>query len=218
LGSIDQALLHEFEVLTFMNGVPRKRGRTPRIDSIPNLRAETTGKEAVYYLNMENHPVTAVTGEIILPFKRNSKAVDASFEIDGEMGKVSFSIPVGQHKKFNRALHKIAFSSMAFFLGADEALDSKYDHIRNYVLHGGTCRPVLCLIQGKEEYRHEVFPPYKSIQGEFYFVHMIIAGIGFVVDLCPGLESFVRMKALLEQDRDFDGWWSRIPPENGSPS
>lgn len=196
-----------------MNSVPRKKGKPPKIDSIPNLKAEVVGKEAVYYLNMEKYPVTAVNGQTISPFRKNSKAVDASFETNGPIAKISFSVPLGRHKKFNRAMYKIAFSSLAFFCGVDEALDSKYDHIRDYVLHGGKCSPVLFLRQEKEEYRHEVLLPCKSEHSDFHFVYMVIAGIGFIVDLSPDQAGLVQLKAMLEQNSEYEGWWGLIPPQ-----
>ena len=46
----------------------------------------------------------------------------------------SFSIEFGKNNKVVRALYKIGFSTLAYYLGRNKVLKEKYDVIRKYVL------------------------------------------------------------------------------------
>lgn len=104
LGNVDQALLHEFEPMTFWNEIPRKKGKPPKVDSFPGLRAELVNGEKTFYLNMEKYPVNPHEGLTVPPRKANERHLEANIEKIGEMAKINFSFQVGKHKKFNRAL------------------------------------------------------------------------------------------------------------------
>ena len=44
----------------------------------------------------------------------------------GQRGEIRFSQVFGTEPKFRRAVHKVAFGALAYFLGADEALRDVY--------------------------------------------------------------------------------------------
>jgi len=198
--------------MTFWAGVPRKRGRSPKIDSFPGLRAEVIDGEPTFFLNMEKHQIVTHTGLTVPPRKSNERSLDASFQKIGDLAKIDVSFHVGKHKKFNRALHKIAFTSVVFFLGAQKVVGTEYDHIREYVCHGGKVRPVIALFRDQHKYEHEISPPYVSDETGYYVMRMLIGGIEFIVDLSPNMEALNSLHFALQNDGQFDGWWSIIPP------
>jgi len=216
LGNVDQALLHEFEVMSFWNGIPRKRGKTPKIDSFPGLRAEVIDGEKTFYLNMEKYPVAPHAGLKVPPRNANVMALDGSMQQIGDTAKIEFSFQIGKHKKFNRALHKVAFTSTAYFLGVSAIEGQEYDHIREYVLHGGKSRPVIMLRPEQHEYHHEIFPPLKSEVTGLYIVRMVLCGLTFIVDLSPNLAALFELESSLKRDSQYNGWWSMIPPNRAT--
>lgn len=216
LGNVDQAILHEFEVMSFWNGIPRKKGKPPKIDSFPGLRGEMVNGEKTFYLNMEKYAVVPHIGLQVPPRNANVRALEGSIEQIGDMAKIEFSFQIGKHKKFNRALHKVAFTSAAYFLGVPPVSGNEYDHIRQYVLHGGEPRPVIMLRPEQHKYRHEVFAPLESETTGYYLVRMVLCGLTFLVDLSPDMEALFEVKSTLEHDQQYKGWWSMIPPNRAT--
>lgn len=208
--------MHEFEPMVFWNDIPRKKGKAPKIDSFPGLRAEMANGEKSFYLNLEKHPVSPRDGFTVPPRNANDRALEGSIQQVGDMAKVEFSFQIGKHKKFNRALYKVAFTSIAYFLGTSSIEGKEYDHIREYVLHGGAPRPVIMFRPDQHKYRHEVLPPLKSEVTGFYLVRMMLCGLTFIIDLAPNLDAISELKSTLERDQQYNGWWSMVPPIRAS--
>jgi len=212
LGNVDQALLHEFEPMAFQAGIRRKKGKPPKVDSFPGFRAEVVDGEPTYYLNMEKYEVVTDSGVMVPPRKSNERGLNGSIQKIGDMAKLTFSFKLGKHKKFNRALHKVAFASAAFFVGAQQVIGPEYDHIREYVCHGGEPRPVIILRHDKYEFRNEVFSPYVSDLTGFYLVTFILCGLEIIVDLSTDLKGLNDVTNKLQKNHEYDGWWSIMPP------
>lgn len=207
LAHLDQAVADDFDVLSYMAGVPRKKKRPPEIRSRGNVIGTTgpTGKEIS--INMERHSVKAHDGSRLAPFGRSGRNINATFEHDGRIAKSSFSVPIGQNPKFVRGIVKIAFSSLAYFLGAATALGENFDPIRVFVREGKGERPILLMSSPEGGYFNQVWPPYKSESGH-YAVTFRLAIVEFCVDLSPTLDLYPLLKQKSIATYGQSGWTS----------
>jgi hypothetical protein len=208
LGHIDSALVDEFDFVLFGANIPRKGGRTPEVRSRGNViaRRGTDGPEI--HFNMEPHPVAGPRGETLSPYKGKPRNIKAQFEVVGMVAKVGFEVPFGQGPKFIRGLHKIALSSLVYFLGPELALESKFDAVRRYVRHGEGKRQVLFRPADDKGYAHHVNAPYTSGSGN-YLVGMRIGIVEFLVDLSPTMSV---LPVLHQKSLEIPPTYHWLPP------
>lgn len=182
LAHLDQAVLDEFDFVVFMAGVPRKKGRKPVVRSRRNVLATVENDEPTYTFNMESYPVKAHDGSRLAGFRGSKRDVRGQLSNQDGLASIKFEIPFGQTPKFVRGITKIAFSSLAYFLGAPLARSSTFEPIRRFVMDGVGERHLMLKFGSDSTYRNEVWPPYVSPSGE-YTVAFRIAYIEFLVDL-----------------------------------
>lgn len=207
LAHLDQAVAEDFDFLSFMAGVPRKKKRRPEIRSRGNV-VGTTGPTGVEFsINMERYPVKAHDGSRLAPFGGSGRNVNATFEHDGRRAKSSFSLPIGQNPKFIRGIVKIAFSSLAYFLGAATAHAENFDPVRVFVREGKGERPILLMSNPEGGYFNQVWPPYRSESGH-YAVTFRLAVVEFCVDLSPTLGLYPLLKQKTIESYGQSGWTS----------
>ncbi len=108
---------------------------------------------------------------------------DVTLRQDGPLVQITGNFLFGINKKLPRAMAKIAFESLAYFLGVDLAYTEQFDPVRQYVLYGGEVRPFIMTPTCWADDYTRIKPPYSHKDG--YLVHMQIAKIGFFVDLSP---------------------------------
>ena len=205
LGHLDQALLNQFEIPAFMAGVPRKKGRPPAIRSRGNVIGTVGNLGKEISINMETHPVLAHDGSKLTAFGKSPRNIRATFEQSGQLANISFSLPLDNNPKFMRGIVKIAFSSLAYFLGTDFALTEDFDPIRLYVRNGQGARSILCAKSREDGYKTQVSPPIKSKSGE-YIVRLQLAYFEFLVDLSPNLTLFPIIKEKARSLYGETGW------------
>ena len=160
LAHLDQAVVDDLDVLAFMNNVPRKRGRPPQIRNRGNVVATRGPAGPEISFNMNPYAVTGHDGTKLAALGNSDRNIRASLERDGRLATVSFSVTIGQSKKFVRGIVKIALSSLAYFLGRDLALSAEFDPARTFVREGVGARPVLLMPSSTRSYRNQVWPPY----------------------------------------------------------
>lgn len=182
LAHLDQALVDDFDLLAFMNNVPRKKGRPAQIRGRGNVIGTRGPAGPKISFNMNRYPVTGHDGTRLGAFGNSERNIRGLFEREGPFAKVSFSVPIGQNPKFVRGVVKIAFSSLAYFLGNDLAVSKDFDPVRAFVRKGVGDRPVLLMPSATRRYRHQVWPPYRFESGH-YAVMFRLALIEFFVDL-----------------------------------
>jgi hypothetical protein len=136
LGHLDQAVADDFDISAFMAGVPRKKGRAPKVTNRGNFVAKHTNEGPTILINMEAYPVQGVHDTHLGRFGTSSRNIHACFENKGKFATVKFRTRIGESPKFVRGIHKIALSSLAYFIGAEEAIHPKYDPIRDFVCKG----------------------------------------------------------------------------------
>lgn len=210
LAHLDQAVADEFDFLAFMAGVPRKKGRPPVIKSRGNVVASMESSGPTFTFNMEKHPVTAHDGSILAPFRGSQRNIRGTFSKEGDVGTISFDLAFGNNPKFVRGLTKIAFSSLAYFLGASVARASSFKAIRNFVLVGSGKRHVLVSEARDAEYRNSAWAPYVSRSGG-YAVTFRIAHVVFLVDLTEGEADLPIFEAKVREQYGDVGWCT-LPP------
>lgn len=207
LAHLDQAVAEDFDFLSYMAGVPRKKGRPPEIRSRGNVVGTRglAGKEIS--INMERHSVKAHDGSRLAPFGRSGRNINATFEHDGRIAKSSFSVSIGQDPKFVRGIVKIAFSSLAHFLGAATVLVENFDPVRAFVREGKGERPILLMSSPDGGYFNQVWLPYRSASGH-YAITIRLAVLKVFVDLSPTLELYPLEKQKLIETYGQSGWTS----------
>ena len=135
--------------------------------------------------------ITAHDGSRLPPYRGSKRDIRAGFSKQGQVGTINFEVPFGQNRKFLRGITKIAFSSLAFFLGASLALRPEFAPIRSFVRRGvGDRRVLMSFDSGGSTYSNCAWPPYVSPSGD-HAITFRIAFVEFLVDLSEG-ESLLR--------------------------
>src|SRR5690606_28199955 len=132
--------------------------------------------------NMAPVPVVAHDGSRLTPYHGSKRNIHANLKKEGNMARISFDIPLGQNQKFLRGITKMAFSSLAFFLGPALARSPAFSSVRRFVRHGVGNRHVLLTSSDDGLYSNSVWRPYRSPSGE-YAVKFRLTSLEFLVDL-----------------------------------
>lgn len=208
LAHLDQAVVDEFDLLAFWSGVPRKKKKSPAVNSRGNLLGRYLHNNKTLFINMNREPQT-IEGQRIAGYGKSKRNIKASFNVAGSQAKVSFTVKFGDNPKFVRGILKIAFSSLAYFIGTKEAILPKYDCIRKFVVENNGERKILLKQCSDTGYRNRVWPPYIDSNGEYAIVFRL-GMVEFAVDLTQGMTSF---PVLLEKSKEFYGneGWTFLP-------
>jgi hypothetical protein len=216
LAHLDRAVIDDFDMVAYMANVPRKRGRPPIVNTRGNLRATHGANGPLIAINMERETKTASDGAALGAFGRSPRNVTATLTRDGNLGRVSFSIPIGQSREFVRGITKIAFSSLAYFHGPESVLSNQFAPVRDFVRNGLGHRPVLMLVPHDAAYRHEVCRPFQTGSGDYLIVFRL-AVMEFMVDLGPTLSAIPIVAKELQEDQGYKGWsWLGAPSDQQS--
>lgn len=205
LSHLDQAVIGEFDLLSFMAGVPRKKNRPPEIRGRGNLIATTERGDKEISINMERTPRPAHDGSTLGAFGKSPRNINAELRQYGTRGKTSFEVPFGQNPKFVRGIVKIAYSSLAYFLGAVTALQETLEPVRAFVRSGEGRRPILLMASSNTEYQNRAWAPYVSEHGH-YAVTLRLAMVEFCVDLSPSLTLLPELEEQLKATQAMSGW------------
>jgi hypothetical protein len=209
LAHLDQAIIDDFDILSFMWDIPRKKSKFPIIANRGNMIGRCTLTDKQILINMESYPVKFPNGEMISPLGKSGRNIKASFSTDGKEAKMSFNTTLGNSVKFCRGIHKIAFSSLTYFLSTAVALNDFFDPVRAFVALGEGKRKVAVCNATDSKYKNEVWPPYVRNEEE-YIVHLRIAVAEFFVDLSPNMTMLPDIIEKLKESYGEKGW-SYIP-------
>jgi len=183
LSDLDQAVIDEFDFPAFMAGVPRKKGKSPVIRSRGNVLATVEPSGPTYTFNMDPIPHKAHDGSRLAPYRGSKRDIRGKLSKQGNTVTINFDIAFGQNRKFLRGITKIAFSSLAYFLGAPLARSATFTSIRRFVKDGiGDRHLLLTFNENDINYSNRVWAPYVSPSGE-YAVTLRIAYVEFLIDL-----------------------------------
>lgn len=204
LAHLDQAVIDEFDIFTFWSGVPRKKKKSPVVNNRGNLLGGYINSNKTLFINMDRAP-KSIEGHQIAGYGKSLRNIKASFDVNGSQGKVSFTVKFGDNPKFVRGILKIAFSSLAYFLGTKEAILPKYDCIRKFVVKNEGERKILLKQCSETGYRNQAWPPYVDSKGE-YTVVLKLGMVEFAVDLTQGMTSFPVLMENLKEFYGNEGW------------
>lgn len=214
LGHIDHALLRQFELIAFMQGTPRKGGRRPSVDSWASLlgREGAAGRELIVNAG---RGVWEVGGRRLAAASARTGLLEPKLTIQGAVAEASFSLPLGDDPKFNRAVYKVALGAVALVRGAAHAAAASFDPVRRFVLDGEGGFSLLA--------PHELEPPTSPMGAWLYekgggppTVLMRIYGVSLIADLDPEGRGLDEAEASLRRATG-DGTWFvlRPPPPRG---
>jgi len=205
LGNIDHALVNAFDIFAFLSGVPRKKGRKPKVDNKGNFYAHHTENGAEIHSNMNKKSIVSKDGKILGGYGKSKRNVKSKTEFSGNTWKSDFSFQIGDDPKLVRALYKIGLESLVYFLGSKIVLNKSYDSIRNYVLNGDGDRKVIFKLAEDLNYKNEVQSP-KVKKDVGYVVFARIATIEFVIDLTEDEVLLPDFEKILKKQLGETGW------------
>ena len=200
LGHIDQAVIDDFDILVFQNDIPRKNNKKPIINNRGNLLGKHTEEGKSIFINMENYAVESPFGDKISSSKGQKRNVNATFSVKGKKAKIKFQITIGESQKFVRGIYKIAFESLVFRLGIEEANKSKYDIIRDYVLNGIGKRKILINFVDDAEYKNTLYNHWETEFNDYVFVFRL-GYFDFTVDLSEKMYAIQDIENEIEKNK-----------------
>ncbi len=207
LSDLDTAVIDEFDFLAFLAGVPRKRGRAPAIRSRGNVVGTVEADEPTISFNMGSTACRGPNGEHLSGYRGGARNVRAQFaKLEGGKASVSFDIQFGQSRKFVRGLLKIAFSSFAYFCGAEIARSEAFMPIRDFVRGGKGQRHALMQFGDDEPFANRVWAPQQTRSGE-YCITFRIGKAEFLVDLSPNESSLEMLRTKVLEIYGTNGWF-----------
>ncbi|PZV36440.1 HNH endonuclease [Mesorhizobium kowhaii] len=207
-GHLDRALLRQFELMTFLGNVPRKRGRTPSLDSLSSIVGRYTEGGPELHINGGPGPAEAF-GKTLKPVQATKDFENLSFEAAGGLATIKFSQRFGDDPKFVRALYKIAFEVAVYWLGPGIASTPDMAAVKKFVRKGrGEFSAVLVGAFGSQDHYFE--PPYRGDDTAYLAVGMRIFGIDFVTDFDPGQRLTAKMRDRLTVHGHQN--WTILPP------
>jgi hypothetical protein len=134
-GKLDHALLKPFELMTVFQGMPRKGGKAPTVDSHSSFASGYENGGPAFFFNRGKLPVKTPMGKALGPTSKRD--VIEEFKITN-LGDGTAEISLRQRLEFGReavrGLFKIAFETLAFAAGTELVLDPKFDPIRSFVI------------------------------------------------------------------------------------
>ncbi|MCB2059326.1 MAG: HNH endonuclease [Novosphingobium sp.] len=183
LGHVDQALLRQFEIIAFLGGVRRKGGRPPSIDNWAPIKARYAENGPELHMNAGPQTVDAFGARLPAASPRNGiQFVSLEPRIPGVRTELKFEQEFGRGPKFSRALHKVAFGALAYFVGAEEARSHRFDPVRDFVRNGrGQFNVMMTCAQqlGGHRFNPPVYLPERTLP----IVEFEIFGVAFLLDL-----------------------------------
>jgi hypothetical protein len=207
-GHLDRALLRQFELLTFLGNVPRKRGKPPSLDSWSSILGRYTKSGPELHINGGPGPAEAF-GRTLKPAQATKDLENLSFQAAGGLATVKFSQRFGDDPKFVRALYKVAFGLAVYWLGPAIASMPEMAAVKKFVRKGrGGFSAVLVGASSSQD--HYFQPPYRGEDSSYLAVGMRIFGIDFVVDFDPQQRLTAKMKDLLTVQGHQN--WTILPP------
>ena len=205
LAQLDQAVIDDLDFLAYMNGIPRKRGRAPEIRSRGNVIGTYESGQPSVFINMESHPIMTHLGDRLGAYGRSARNVNTAMEKIGDFAKISFGIEIGKNPKFARGLVKIAFSSLAWYIGAGSLAHDAFNPVRRFVTKGDGFRPIILCTDGDHSYRNQVWGPYRSPEG-YYSMTFRLSSFHVWVDLSPECTSFPTIRDAMFNEYGETGW------------
>lgn len=183
---VDSGLVKQFEMITVMQGVRRKKGRRPTIASWAALTGTHTTVGPEIHLNAGPGVVEAM-GKKLHPANKSNGISDVWMKRDGDKLAIGFSQVFGDDTRFLPALFKIGLNLVAYFFGPQVAADKAYDHIRRFVFRQeGVPALTVAMEMPEGSQKGTGNPKMFTKEGRDYPMFQIeILGVFFLLDMSP---------------------------------
>jgi hypothetical protein len=186
-GKLDRALLKPFELMTVMKGIPRKKGRRPKIDGHSTFASGYDENGPALFFNRERFPVDTPLGKRLGP--TSSIDVIERFDVN-DLGDGTAEIKIKQRLVFDRSavrgLFKIALELIAFHEGSAVVQAPQFDHVRRYVRYDEG--KLYALLTPGGPFDHYMPNRFSDETGGIV-VPMTIHEIGFICDFSPDFRN-----------------------------
>lgn len=196
LGRLDRALLKQFELLTVMKGVRRKRGKRPTIDNWPSVGGRVGPHGPEIFVNGGPEPMSAA-GRTLRPAHRSHGVSGISFVQDGAFGTMSFSMTFGDDPRFLRSIYKVAYSALAYFEGPSAALAPHCEAVRAFVKTGDGAFAAM-MTDAVNPDSISIEPPRRKPDHPCLVIVISILGVSFLLDLAPHQDGLKELIAAAE--------------------
>lgn len=216
LAHLDQALIGDLEIFATLAGVPRKRGRPPKVSSYGNLKADVKEGHLNAYFNMDPTPVATPDGQRLGAYRGKPRDVAAQFAQEGTQGTITFDISFGKSPKVARALVKMGAEYFCYAQGRQLASDVIAGSVSDFVRFGRGDRPLILGPAEDVSYRHW-FGQIHRISDDGWYCIFRLAHFEVLVDLSPRGTVFEIMAARMF-DRHGGKGWSTLPPDAFHPT
>ncbi len=199
LGFLDREVASPFDVLAFHAGVPRKDNKLPVVLGRGNFVGQHTNEGKTIFINMDPKSISAEHGVRLGAYGKSQRNIKADLKVNGNVAQVTFDLEFRFSKRFVRGLYKIALEALTYFTGTSEALNTRYDSIREYITKGTPERKALAAFTGDTSYAHRILPPFRlGERGHRIFLRLAV--VEFVVDLTPDISTYEAVLEKINED------------------
>ncbi len=188
LARLDRALIKEFELIAFLNGIKGKKGRNPTISSWAAISGTIGASGPEIWINAGPGNVDG-PAKTLKPASKQNGVLNLSFE--PHLGRLGFDQKFGGDINFLRALYKIGLSLIARFYGPDIASGSDYDHVRRFVLAAPHGQPMTVAMEHPfpATLANGFSQPILRVGNPFPCFEIKLLGLHFLVDMHPEQKS-----------------------------
>jgi hypothetical protein len=134
ISRLDNSVIERYDLQRWMVGIPNKKGKTPQIVSIRNLRVDDKGFEGEkrIVINNTNEEISA-DGLSVPSFKKNTSSIKCRHSISDDMVHVKMSQEFRTDRNFIRGIYKIGFEMLCHLKGSTLLFGHYYDEYRDFI-------------------------------------------------------------------------------------
>jgi len=193
LSRVDRALIKQFEAITMLYGVPRKKGRPPMINSWQAIRG-AQGPDGPY-IHINGGPgVVDADGHKLHPASKSNGVSDVW--VSPETNQLGFSHQFGNDPRFLPSLYKIGLNLVAKNFGPADAVSEKYDHIRAFVRLEPGAPALTAALDRTTIFRPLTAATVVTRPGQAYpMFRLTILGVTFLLDMAPSQSGLRNIRA-----------------------
>ena len=183
LSRVDRALVKQFEILTVLYGVRRKKGRAPTINSWTAVRSAQR-PDGPHMMVNGGPGVVEADGRPLYPASKTNGISDVW--VTPETGQMGFTQQFGNDRRFLPALYKVGLNLVAKQFGSAEAASAKYDHIRAFVRVEAGAPLLTAAMDANSLYAPVTETSLITKPGRDYpMFRVTILGVTFLLDMAP---------------------------------
>jgi hypothetical protein len=193
-GSIDRALVKDFEIVAWLNGVRGKRRKAPTVSSWAPLLGKHGKNGPELIINGGPQDITVDGRRLPKISPRTGVQLDKFYPAKGV---VQFSHRFPSSQQCSRALFKIGLGLVARFYGAEHASSASFDHVRAYVLGAPGAGPRAVVIEQLEwgVLTSGFNNPLEASGSSFPMLEVYILGVAFLIDMHPEQKNLKNLRA-----------------------